>query len=306
MPIEKLLLTNDDGLGAIGLQMLATVLASEYEVYVVAPDQERSGVGHGFTLLNPLRADPALDVLGLDGIVKAAYKCSGLPVDCVKLGLLALFPGVKFDLVVSGINRGANLAIDTLYSGTVGGAMEALIMGLPAIAISLVSKGRTTSTRQHFETAAQICLEFIQEHEAEIVKKNGYLFNINVPGLPREELKGVKFTVLGKCHYKDRYHTHKDPHGRPYYWLEGDLVITDARPNADIVAIRDNYVSVTPLHFDLTSQPGQDAMAEWTPQPKATRAKARKAAAPPAAKQKTATKTRAKPGAKPAAQRKKR
>lgn len=277
MAIRKILLTNDDGLGALGLQMLASILSSKYEVYVVAPDRERSGVGHGFTLLNPLRADPAPEVLGLDDIVQAAYKCSGLPVDCVKMGLLALFRDVKFDLVVSGINRGANLAIDTLYSGTVGGAMEALVMGYPAIAISLVSKGRTTATRDHFEGAAEICLEFIQEHEDEIQKSAGqWLYNINVPGLPREELAGVKFTVLGRCHYADRYHVHKDPHGRPYYWLEGDLVIKDERPNADIVAVRDNYVSITPLQFDLTSARGGEAMADWTPKKPAKKKPARK------------------------------
>ena len=266
--MKKLLLTNDDGLGAIGLHVLATVLASHYEVYVVAPDQERSGVAHAFTLLNPLRADPVPDALGVEGLAKAIYKCSGMPVDCVKMGLLALFPGVKFDLVVSGINRGANLAIDTLYSGTVGGAMEALIMGYPAIAISLVSKGRTTSTRQHFEAAAEVCLEFIQQHEKEIAKSRGWMFNINVPGLPKAELRGMKFTVLGKCHYADTYHAHKDPNGRPYYWLEGDLVIQDERPNSDIVAVRENYVSVTPLQFDLTSAAGAKAMAEWQPEAK--------------------------------------
>lgn len=275
MAIEKILLTNDDGLGALGLQMLASILATRYEVYVVAPDRERSGVGHGFTLLNPLRADPAPEVLGLDDIVQAAYKCSGLPVDCVKMGLLALFPEVKFDLVVSGINRGANLAVDTLYSGTVGGAMEALVMGYPSIAISLVSRGRNSATRDHFEGAAEICLEFIQEHETEIVKSGGqWLYNINVPGLPREELAGIKFTVLGRCHYADRYHVHKDPHGRPYYWLEGDLVIKDERPNADIVAVRDNYVSITPLGYDLTNAAGQEAMASWTPQRKPAKKKA--------------------------------
>lgn len=276
--MKKLLLTNDDGLGAMGLHVLATVLASRYDVYVVAPDQERSGVSHAFTLLNPLRADAVPDGLGVQGLAQAIYKCSGTPVDCVKMGLLALFPDVKFDLVVSGINRGANLAVDVLYSGTVGGAMEALIMGCPAIAISLVSKGRTTSTRAHFETAAEICLEFIRDHEAQLAKARDYIININVPGLPREELSGVKFTVLGRCHYKDRYHAHQDPTGRPYYWLEGDLVIEDERANADIVAIRDNFVSVTPLHFDLTSPRGVAAMAEWesAPKTKPTRSKKKK------------------------------
>lgn len=266
MPIRNILLTNDDGLGAIGLHVLATVLSSHFDVYVVAPDRERSGVGHGFTLLNPLRADPIPDAFGDEQLAKAAYRCSGTPVDCVKIGLLALFKDVRFDLVVSGINRGANLAIDTLYSGTVAGAMEALIMGYPAIAISLVSKGRTTSTRQHFETAAEMLLEFIVEHEKELVKAKDYFLNINVPGLPREELKGTMFTVLGRCHYSDRYHVHTDPMGRPYYWLEGDLVIEDERPDADILAVRDDYVSVTPLHFDLTSEPGMLAAAEWTPE----------------------------------------
>jgi 5'-nucleotidase len=278
MPIRNLLLTNDDGLGAIGLHVLATVLSSHYDVYVVAPDRERSGVGHGFTLLNPLRADPMPDAFGDEQLAKAAYRCSGTPVDCVKLGLLGLFKDVKFDLVISGINRGANLAVDTLYSGTVGGAMEALIMGYPAIAVSLVSKGRTTSTRQHFETAAQVVLELVREHEAQIARSKDFLLNVNVPGLPREELKGIKFTVLGRCHYADRYHVHKDPMGRPYYWLEGDLVIEDERPNADIVAIRDNFVSVTPLHYDLTSEPGRDAMAEWEPQRKPAKKAAKRRA----------------------------
>lgn len=265
--IRNILLTNDDGLGAVGLRVLATVLSSHFRVYIVAPDQERSGVGHGFTLLNPLRAEPAPDNLGLEGLVSGAYTCSGTPVDCVKIGLLALFPDTGFDLVVSGINRGANLAVDTLYSGTVGGAMEALIMGYPSIAISLVSKGRGTATHEHFQTAAEICLEFIQQHEDQLAKSRDFLVNINVPGLPREELRGMKFTVLGRCRYADRYHVHQDPMGRPYYWLEGDLVIQDERPNADVVAVRDNYVSITPLSHDMTSAPGAEAMATWTPQP---------------------------------------
>jgi 5'-nucleotidase len=260
--MRKVLLTNDDGVSATGLAVLATALGSRHDVYVVAPDRERSGVGHGFTLLNPLRADRAPDAVGPE-FVRDVFRCSGTPVDCVKIGLLALWPDVKFDLVVSGINRGANLAVDTLYSGTVSAALEGLIMGYPALAVSLVSKGRTTATHQHFETAAHLVLDFIADHEDRIFANRDFILNINVPGIPADELKGVRYTVLGRCHYKDKYHEHRDPMGRPYYWLEGDLVIDDRRPEADVVAVRDDHVSVTPMGFDLTSVAGLRAMRSW-------------------------------------------
>lgn len=262
--MRKILVTNDDGLSAQGLHVLATVLASAYDVYIVAPDQERSGVSHAFTLLNPLRVDPAPEALP-ENLIQSVYRCSGTPVDCVKMGLLTLFPDIRFDLVVSGINPGANLSIDTLYSGTVAGAMEALIMGYPAIAVSLVSHPEQfSSTRTHFETAAEVCFAFLRQHEEKILANRRFILNMNVPNLPRDEIQGIRHTAIGRCRYLDRYEVHNDPKGRPYYWLDGQIQIEDERDCADILAVRSGWVSISPLWYDLTATGGLDELASWT------------------------------------------
>lgn len=246
--IRRVLLTNDDGIQAIGLRCLATVLASAFEVHVVAPDRERSGVAHAFTLLNPLRCDPAPSVFPED-LVRSAHRCSGTPVDCVKIALLSILDPPP-ELVVSGINAGANLSLDTLYSGTAAAAREAALMGVPAIAASLVLRGRESGTREPFQTAAEIILDYIRTHQDNLQAMRDHFLNINVPGLPRARLAGFRATVLGRCRYLDSYRRLLDPAGRPYYWLEGERVVEDDRPEADLAAVHEGYVSITPMGLD--------------------------------------------------------
>jgi 5'-nucleotidase len=250
--IKRILLTNDDGIDAPGLANLAMVLGSQFDVFVVAPDRERSGVGHAFTLFMPLRCD---EVPGKfpDDLVRRAWKCSGTPVDCVKMGLLQVLAQEPPDLVISGINRGANLAIDTLYSGTVSAALEAMTMGQPAIAVSLVSHPDGSAIHDYFAGAADFVLDYVRRNDAAIRTMRGHCLNINIPGLPRQDLRGVRYTSLGRCRYDDRYQVHRDPNGRPYYWLEGTVADDQQAADADLVAIRERYVSITPLMTDLTA-----------------------------------------------------
>lgn len=250
MAISNLLLTNDDGIHAPGLAALVASLSTRYRVYVVAPDRERSGVGHGFTLFNPLRADPIPDRFP-SGLAQGVYACSGLPADCVKMGLLALFPEVHFDLVVSGINKGANMGTDVLYSGTVAGAREAVFNRVPGLSTSLVTRGPGVqeSSHPHFSTAADWTLRLIEELEEELIRgaREGYFLNLNVASLPMDQVEGWEWSDLSDFSYKDGYVRHVDPAGRPHYWLEGELDLPDPQPGSDVVVTRQRKVSVTPV-----------------------------------------------------------
>lgn len=250
MSISRVLLTNDDGIHAPGLAALVASLSSRYEVYVVAPDRERSGVGHGFTLFNPLRADAVPDRFP-SGLAKGVYACSGLPADCVKMGLLALFPEVSFDLVVSGINKGANMGTDVLYSGTVAGAREAVFNGLPGLSTSLVTRGPgiEDSSHPHFSTAADWTTRLIGELEDELERgaREGWFLNLNVSSIPMKEVVGWEWTDLALSKYRDGYVRHEDPAGRPHFWLEGELHLPDPIPGTDIPVTREGKVSVTPV-----------------------------------------------------------
>jgi len=245
----RILLTNDDGYGAPGLNCLASVLGVEHEIYVVAPDRERSGVSHAFTLGKPLRCDPVEDEFE-DGRVAGAWKCSGTPVDCVKIAVLTILRDCLPDVIISGINRGANISIDHLYSGTVAGALEGCIQGFPTLAVSL--KLRET-VHLHFETAAEFIRRFLADEKSRALLSKDYVLNVNAPSVPYDEIKGSKITCIGQSVWHDKYREHEDPHGRPYYWLEGDFDVPDKRDWADIVAVNDGYVSITPLIPDLTS-----------------------------------------------------
>lgn len=250
MPFKTVLLVNDDGIDAAGLSALVAAFSSAYRVFVVAPDRERSGVGHAFTLFNPLRADPSTERFPRD-LVASAYRCSGTPADCVKVALLEIFKADPPDLVVSGINHGANMGLDVLYSGTVAGAMEGLLNDRPAMAVSLVTRGEGTvgSTHSYFATAADWALRLVRELEDELRRgaAEGYFLNVNLANQPADAIKGWAWTDLANAHYDDRYVVHKDPAGRPHYWLEGELVLEDRRPECDIATVRRQLVSVTPL-----------------------------------------------------------
>jgi 5'-nucleotidase len=250
MPIHRILVTNDDGLHAPGLAALVASLATQFEVYVVAPDRERSGVGHGFTLFNPLRADEVGDRFP-DGLTRKVYSCSGLPADCVKLGLLELFSDLKFDLVVSGINKGANMGTDVLYSGTVAGAREAILNGVPGLSTSLVTRGPGVeeSSHPHFSTAADWTVKIIQELEDELIRgaREHYFLNLNVASKPMDAVREWVWTDLAESTYDDGYVRHQDPSGRAHYWLEGELLLERPQEGTDIVEVRKGRASVTPV-----------------------------------------------------------
>ncbi|WP_017302853.1 5'/3'-nucleotidase SurE [Spirulina subsalsa] len=248
----KLLISNDDGIFAPGVRTLANTLAQVgHQVTVVCPDRERSATGHGLTIHQPIRANV---VEGLYTPSVKAWSCSGTPADCVKLGLQAIL-SERPDFVLSGINQGANLGTDILYSGTVSAAMEGLIDGIPSIAVSL-----TSFQSQEFPTAAQ----FIQELLAKLVHHplaEATLLNVNVPALPPEGVAGVKITRQGLRRYIEQFEQRLDPRGKSYYWLAGEAVEEIEQPDhahvpahilTDVQAIRDRYISITPLQYNLT------------------------------------------------------
>lgn len=249
----RIFLTNDDSIYAAGLAALWAALQDIAEVVVVAPDRERSATGHGITVDQPLRAER---VSLFDG---QAWVVNGTPADCVKLGINCLLEE-KPDLVIAGINRGPNLGIDVLYSGTVSGALEGLISGIPAVAVSV-----TDYHNPDYRYAASFTRELAPQ-----VLRNGIcrdtLLNINVPSLPPEKIRGVKITKLGNRKYINCFETRTDPRGRVYYWLGGDVVdVIEESPDmdTDVASIKENKVSITPIHIDLTNYRAMNALKRF-------------------------------------------
>ena len=233
-----ILVSNDDGVEAPGIKALHRELATIGDVRVVAPDRERSAASHSLTLQVPIRARRlSEEIISVDGT----------PTDCIMLAFKNLLE-VKPDLVVSGINRGANMGDDITYSGTVAAAMEATLLGTPAIAVSL---DRGDNDHYDYAAAARIA----REMSLTVLDRGlpeGTLLNINVPNLPSDEIKGVKITRLGKQVYEDLIIEHADPRGRPYYWIGGQQETWSIEPNTDYTAVADGFVSITPIHLDLT------------------------------------------------------
>lgn len=239
----RILLSNDDGIHAPGLKALRRALSQVGEVLVVAPDRERSGTGHGITVHKPLRPQKVEYSDGTFG-----WAVNGTPADCVKLAVEALMSDTP-DIVISGINLGANLGTDVLYSGTVSAAIEGIINGIPSVAVSLA-----TYDNMDFKYAAAFVANMISLFVNIPKKEECNLVNINVPpGKP----KGIKVTRLGNRRYVNIFHKRTDPRGNLYYWMAGepkDSVPKNASTDADVdvEAIKNNYISITPLHFDLT------------------------------------------------------
>ena len=244
------LVTNDDGIAAAGLAALVRALEPLGQVYVVAPDRERSTVGHSLTLHRPLRAER---------VGERRFAVNGMPADCVNLGILGLLPAPA-TLVVSGINHGANLGDDVTYSGTVSAAMEGTLLGVPSIAVSLVEPGEGGQVRAGaFKEAARVARAVGARVLAEGLPPKT-LLNVNVPpGRP----KGVRLTGLGHRVYKGKVVEDVDPRGKTYYWIGGGPPLWDERDSTDMAAIQDGCVSVTPLHLDLTHYDALRAMAPW-------------------------------------------
>lgn len=241
-----ILVTNDDGVHAPGLAALAETLQELGHIVVVAPDRDRSAIGHALTLHAPLRAD-----LLRPGV----YAVDGTPTDCVNLGIHGLLTS-RPDLVVAGINRGANVGDDITYSGTVSAAMEATLMGVPAIAVSL--DGRTFSDAE-FRHAARAALLISRKVLREGLPPDTYL-NINVPAQP---IRGMRLTRQGRRRYGDMVVEKIDPRGRKYYWLGGGACDFEQADGTDCHALGEGYISVTPLHLDMTNFQSFAFLAQW-------------------------------------------
>jgi len=239
-----ILVTNDDGVHATGLATLAEALAELGEVWVIAPEREQSACGHALTLHRPLRAVP---------MGERRFAVNGTPSDCVNLAVLGFLPERPV-LVVSGINHGANLGDDVTYSGTVSAAMEATLLGVPAVAVSLVDGGDFT------EAGAVARLIATRVLVDGVARKT--LINVNVPP---QTPRGVRLTRLGHRVYSDKIVEQTDPRGRTHYWIGGGAPAWEELDGTDMGAIHEGYVAVTPVYLDLTNHAAVARMADWGP-----------------------------------------
>lgn len=244
-----ILISNDDGFEAPGIIALARELESLSQITVVAPERDRSGASNSLTLELPIRAREATN-----GFIRV----DGTPTDCVHLAITGLLESEP-DMVVSGINAGANMGDDVLYSGTVAAAMEGRFLGLPAIAISLAGNG---SGFRHFETAAQVVRRLIIQLQVEPLPQDTIL-NVNVPDCPQDELRGFQSTRLGHRHKAEPVIRDQDPRGRTIYWVGPPGAEQDAGPGTDFHAVRNGYVSVTPILVDLTRHERVGSLQNW-------------------------------------------
>lgn len=247
----RILVSNDDGIDSAGIHALVKSLKEIAEVTVVAPHTEQSAVGHAITMQTPLRVFE----YHKDGEF-FGYAVGGTPADCVKMGIRNLMESPP-DLVVSGINHGSNTAINIIYSGTVSAAREAAIMDVPSIAVSV-----TSHAVKDFSFAAKVS----QMLAKEVYEKGlppGTMLNVNVPNLPEDNIAGILVTKQGKSKWDDVYEKRVDPYGRNYYWLTGNMLVVDNELEIDQIAIQKNYVSVTPIQFDLTDYAAYESMKEW-------------------------------------------
>ena len=269
----NILVSNDDGILALGVRTLATTLAAAgHRVTVVCPDRERSATGHGLTMHKPLRAEPITEIYPPE---IQAWACSGTPSDCVKLALGTLMDAPP-DVVVSGINHGANLGTDVLYSGTVSAAMEGALEGMPAIAVSL-----TNSKGGKFELAAAFVRGLLAS-DSHLPLSSALLLNVNVPNLPPANIKGAKVTRQGIRRYHEQFAQRTDPRGKTYYWLAGEVLEEVEDPadqlpyppeqrdsllaiSTDVQAIQEGYISITPLQYNLTAVTTLTALSQWFP-----------------------------------------
>lgn len=243
----KILLSNDDGVNAKGIEALYLALSQIAEVTVVAPDRNCSGASNSLTLLNPLRTHTHEN-----GFISV----NGTPSDCVQLAINKLVDFTP-DIVVAGINNGANLGDDTLYSGTVAAASEGRFLGLPAIAVSLCSK-----KEENYDTAAAVAVSIINEIKAHPLESD-QIINLNVPDIPLSELKGIKVTRLGSRHKAETMQEQSDPWGRKIYWYGHLGEAQDAGEGTDFHAVANGFASVTPLTVDMTAKSSLKKMETW-------------------------------------------
>jgi len=249
--VLKILVSNDDGIDSPGIVALAAALRRIGTVWVVAPDTQQSAVVHALTVAVPLRVDEHIR----DG-ERFGWRVNGKPADCVKLAVQRLLPE-RPDLVVSGINHGRNTAVSLIYSGTVSGATEGAVLGIPSIAVSL------DDFKHHadFTFAAEFAT-WLAPIVATRGLPRGVLLNVNVPAVQSSEIKGVRIAEQGESYWDDTYEERHDPMGRPYYWLTGKYVKTGP-DSSDDHAIDDGYVSITPIHYRLTDAAMMQQIQSW-------------------------------------------
>ncbi len=239
----SILLTNDDGIYAEGLSALRKELSKIAETIIVAPSREKSGVAHGVTLARPIAVEKVL----LDGAT--AYAVDGTPVDCVKIAVKGM-GAARPDLVLSGINLGSNVGIDVIYSGTVSAALEAAIMGIPAVAVSLASR-----QSPDFSYAARFASKLAQTLLEDPFLPRGVFLNVNVPAVAESQIKGVAVTKQSRSCYREKFERVKVCPDKMLFTLSGKLEDLSEPPDVDVTALSNNYISVTPIHFDLTHYP---------------------------------------------------
>ena len=250
--IEKtILVTNDDGIYTDGIYWLWEAVKDFGNALVVAPDTEKSAVGHAITITNPLRTKYVNRRGGFSG-----YAVNGTPADCVKIAVRSILKSPP-DLVVSGINYGANVGTNVIYSGTVSAATEGTILGIPSIAVSIDS---------HHPKDFKSAMDTTQNTLKKVLKfglPEGTLLNVNVPDIPDEKIKGIRITTQGNAYFKDRFEKREDPRGNNYYWMTGESIDPDSSGNTDNRALKDGYISVTPIHYRLTNESFMSDLESW-------------------------------------------
>lgn len=249
----KILISNDDGIHAAGIKALALAMQELGDVYVIAPERNKSATGHAVTMHTPLRCKK-IDIFG-DKI--KAWWVNGTPADCIKLGVENLMKA-KPDLIVSGINMGENLGTDVIYSGTVSAAVEGAIFGIPAIAFSYEDHEAADMTSVGV-AAKDICKQILSHG----IPKD-HIFNVNIPKFKNtDEIRGIKTCKLGIKIYKNNFEVRQDPNGNDYYWLAGELIEMPEDVDTDIYAVKNKYISVTPIDIDMTDYKLINVVRDW-------------------------------------------
>ncbi|GAB5519654.1 MAG: 5'/3'-nucleotidase SurE [Rhodothermales bacterium] len=248
-----ILICNDDGIGAPGIQALAEAVHGLGQLIVVAPIEEQSAVGHAITIRTPVRA---YEWAAFKVDVEAAYAVTGTPADCIKLAVSSFLPR-KPDLVVSGINQGPNTAVNVIYSGTVSAATEASILGIDAIAFSYCHW-----TADDYTPSKQVARRVAEQVLAKGLPP-GIGLNVNIPAIPGDQIKGVQVTRQARSRWEESYQARVDPFERPYYWLSGEFVNLDDGERTDLEAINAGFVSITPIQHDLTAHRFIDELEQW-------------------------------------------
>jgi 5'-nucleotidase len=247
-----ILISNDDGITAPGIRALLNAMKPIGDLIVVAPDGPQSGMGHAVTISKPLRMEKT-DIYG----DIPAYQCSGTPADCVKLAVDKVLHR-KPDLLVSGINHGSNSSINVLYSGTMSAAMEGAIEGIPSAGFSLCSYAYDADFSVAAKVAQRIAKNIIQNG-----LPAGTLLNVNIPNMNESELKGIKICRQANAKWQEEFDERRDPNGRKYYWLTGKFINMDKGEDTDEWALANDFVSVVPVHFDLTAYHAFTSLNTW-------------------------------------------